>query len=114
MQRSPYSVYKSVEIGVNRKVVGNVENYLNMKFQTKIFTRSRENAKKLIFWPKYSYKKNLGFFGKNRALSLFYPYNGLTSCAKAKKSLKQFLRKSANRQTDCSMAPWPLSQRQSD
>ena len=36
--------------GVNRKVVDNVENYLNMKFQTKILTRSRENAKKkLIF-----------------------------------------------------------------
>ena len=32
--------------GVNRKVVDNVENYLNMKFQPKIFTRSQENAKK--------------------------------------------------------------------
>ena len=35
---------------VNRKVVDNVENYLNMKFQPKIFTRSRENGQKLIFW----------------------------------------------------------------
>ncbi len=30
----------------NRKVVDNDENYLNMKFQPKILTRSRENAKK--------------------------------------------------------------------
>ena len=37
---------KFLELGVNRKVVGNVENYLNMKFQPKIFTRSRENAEK--------------------------------------------------------------------
>ena len=35
--------------GVNRKVVDNVENYLYMKFQPKIFTRSRENAKKPHF-----------------------------------------------------------------
>ena len=35
--------------GVNRKVVDNVENYLTMKFQTKILTRSRENAKKPHF-----------------------------------------------------------------
>ena len=41
---------KFPELGVNRKVVGNVENYLNMKFQPKIFTRSRENAEKPHFW----------------------------------------------------------------
>jgi len=35
---------KFLELGVNRKVVGNVENYLNMKFQPKNFTRSRENS----------------------------------------------------------------------
>ena len=35
--------------GVNRKVVDNVENYLNMQFQPKIFTRSREKAKKPHF-----------------------------------------------------------------
>ena len=29
--------------------------------------------KNLIFWHKIAYKKNLGFFFKNRALSLFYP-----------------------------------------
>ena len=80
------------------KDVDNVENYLNMKFQKKTFTRSREMQKKLIFWPKNAYKKNLGFFGKN--LSLFYPYNGLTSCARAKKSLEQFSRKTPNRQTN--------------
>jgi len=40
---------KFPELGVNRKVVGNVENYLNMKFHPKILTRSRENAKKPHF-----------------------------------------------------------------
>ena len=40
---------KFLELGVNRKVVGNVENYSNMKFQPKIFTRSWENAKKPHF-----------------------------------------------------------------
>ena len=40
---------KFLELGVNRKVVDNVENYLNLKFQPKIFTRSRENAEKTHF-----------------------------------------------------------------
>ena len=31
---------KFLELGVNRKVVGNVENYLNMKFQPNNFMRS--------------------------------------------------------------------------
>ena len=35
--------------GVNRKVVDNVENYLNMKFQPKLMQRSRENGQKPIF-----------------------------------------------------------------
>jgi len=35
--------------GVNRKVVDNVENYLNMKFQPTLMTRSRENGQKPIF-----------------------------------------------------------------
>ena len=35
--------------GVNRKVVDNVENYLNMKFKPKIHPRSGENAKKTHF-----------------------------------------------------------------
>ena len=33
---------------INRKVVDNVENYLNMKFQTKIIAHSPENAKKKL------------------------------------------------------------------
>ena len=41
---------KFLELSVSRKVVGNVENYLNMKFQPKILTRSRENAKKPHFF----------------------------------------------------------------
>ena len=43
-------------------------------------------TKNLIFWYKIAYKKNLGHFFENRASSLFYIYNELTSCAKAKKS----------------------------
>ena len=35
--------------GVNRKVVDNVENYQNMKFQPKLMTRSRENGQKPHF-----------------------------------------------------------------
>ena len=69
---------------------------LNLNTSSKVV----EIAKNPIFGYKIAYKKNLGIFFKNRALSLFYPYNGLTSCAKAKKSLEQFSRKSANRQTD--------------
>ena len=39
-------------------------------------------AKNLIFW-KIAYKKNFGFFGENRASSLFYTYNRLTCCKKS-------------------------------
>ena len=39
-----------LELGVNRKVVGNDENYLNVKFQLTISTRSQENAEKPHFW----------------------------------------------------------------
>jgi hypothetical protein len=39
-----------LELGVNRKGVDNVENYLNMKFQPTILTRARENRKKTHFW----------------------------------------------------------------
>ena len=42
-------------------------------------------AKNLIF-QKIAYKKNFGFFGENRASSLFYTWNRLTCCKKAKKS----------------------------
>ena len=35
--------------GVYIKVVDNVENYLNMKFQPKLMQRSRENGQKPIF-----------------------------------------------------------------
>ena len=52
---------KFLELGVNRKVVGNVENYLNMKFQPKNFTRSRENAEKP---QKLLIKKIWAFFSK--------------------------------------------------
>ena len=34
---------------VNRKVVYNVENYLNMQFWPKLMQRSRENGKKTDF-----------------------------------------------------------------
>ena len=35
--------------GVNIKVVGSVENYLNIKFQPKLMACSRENGQKPIF-----------------------------------------------------------------
>ena len=38
--------------GDKRKVVGNVENYLNMQFQPKVMTRSQENGQKTHFWKK--------------------------------------------------------------
>ena len=50
--------------GVNRKVVDNVENYLNMQFQPKVMTHSRVNGQKTIFW-KIVYKKNECFPGKS-------------------------------------------------
>ena len=71
--------------GTNRKVVGNVENYLNMQFQPKVMTHSRVNGQKPIFW-KIAYKKNLRVFLENRASSLFYIYNGLTSCNVSEKT----------------------------
>ena len=40
--------------GVNRKVVDNVENYLNMKFQPKLMQRSRENGQKPDFLQQVS------------------------------------------------------------
>ena len=40
---------KFLELDLDRRVVGNVENYLNVKFQLKIFTSSRENAEKPHF-----------------------------------------------------------------
>ena len=35
--------------GVRRKVVDNVENYLNMQFQPKLMTHFRENGQKPVF-----------------------------------------------------------------
>ena len=53
-KKSPFLLKKWVKMsfpdhGVNRKVVDNVENYLNMKFQPKLMQRSRENGQKPIF-----------------------------------------------------------------
>ena len=73
------------DLVTNRRVVDNVENYLNVKFQPKILTRSRENAKK--------HKIAYNFFSRNfdrkyPAVSVSYYYHNLTSCTKAKKSLE--------------------------
>ena len=46
---SKWAKKKFLELGVNKKNVGNDENYLNMNFQQKIFTRSWENAEKPYF-----------------------------------------------------------------
>ena len=40
---------KFPDLVTKEKDEDNVENYLNMKFQTRLFTRSRENAKKAHF-----------------------------------------------------------------
>ena len=36
--------------GVNKKVVDNVENYLNMQFQPKVMTRYQENGQNPILF----------------------------------------------------------------
>ena len=53
--------------GVNRKVVDNVENYLNMKFQPKLMKRSRENGQKpsKTSFFEIAYKKNEIFVQKS-------------------------------------------------
>ena len=38
------------DLVTNEKDVDDVENYLYMKYQTKIYTGSQENAKKPHFW----------------------------------------------------------------
>ena len=75
MRKSPYSLYKSCE------------NYLNMKFRPKSLTRSRENPKKPDFL-KIAYKKNLRFFGGNRAVSRVLDFDPLTTYRISKKSLE--------------------------
>ena len=57
-----------------------------MIFQPKPMTRSRENGQKPHFSKNCLYKKKLRFFGENRASSLFYIYDGLTSCEFSEKS----------------------------
>ena len=64
------------------------------KFEPENFKTFQENPKKLIFWKLL--KKKSDFFRENRALSLFSPYNDLTLCTEANKSLDPNSRKSAN------------------
>ena len=90
IQNHSFLLKKRVKISfpdhvVNRKVVDNVENYLNMQFQPRVMTHSRVNGQKPIFW-KIAYKKNLRVFLENRASSLFYIYSGLTSCNVSEKT----------------------------
>ena len=77
--------------GVNRKVVDNDENYLYMKFQPKVMKHSRENGKAPRSFEKLLIKK-IGFFGENRALSLFYTWNRLTFCKKSEKLMAGSMR----------------------
>ena len=58
-----------------------------------VLEKSRKN---LIFWYKIAYKKKLGIFLENRALSLLSLYHCLTSCKKLERSLEPFLRKTIN------------------
>ena len=57
------------ELVTNRKVVDNVENYLNIKFQQKLMTRTRENGQKHHLFLKIAYKNNLRVFLEN---SIFF------------------------------------------
>ena len=61
-KKSPFLLKKWVKMsfpdhGVNRKVLDNVENYQNMKFQPTLMTRSRENGQKPHFLIKLLIKK---------------------------------------------------------
>ena len=60
---SKWVTMKFPDLVTNRKVVGNVENYLHIRFQPNILTRSREYPEKLIFY-KIAYKKKLGIFSE--------------------------------------------------
>ena len=51
--------------GVNRKVVDNVENYLNMKFQPKLMKRSRENGQKTSKTSFFDIKLLISFFSRD-------------------------------------------------
>ena len=54
---------------------------------------SQENGLKPHFGPIFARTR---IFLQNRALSLLVPYDALTSCQKAKKSLEPLSRKSVN------------------
>ena len=57
--------------GVNRKVVDNVKHYINMKFQQKLMTRSRENGQKPDFLQQVSLFHRKALFQKIRFLAIF-------------------------------------------
>ena len=71
---------KFLELGVNRKVVGNVPSNLYMNFQPNLATRSRENVQKpqknlkIEVRDKNSIWGKSRFFMKNPSLPFFYPY----------------------------------------
>ena len=87
--------------GVNIKVVDNVENYRNMKFQPKIFTRSWENAKKPhfwhIFWCDCRMQKSLYSLYKSCRqwpIECIYEFSAESSHTFSKKKIRIFRRKS--------------------
>ena len=87
-------------IGVNRKVIDNVENYLNMKFQSKLMRHCRENgqrpAKTSFFHINCLQKKSEIFVPK----SGFVTWNRLTCCKKSEKTIGGKYENSCCRQTD--------------
>ena len=58
-----------------------------------VFEKMAKMADFLQFFAKIN---RSGFFFENRALSVLSPYDALTSCKKAKKSLEPFLRSGAD------------------
>ena len=80
--------------GVPWKVVDNGLINLNLQYERSSQASFRESDEKQDF-SKIAYKKIENFFGKiPRPISS--PDSGEHSCAKAKKSLEQFLRKTLN------------------
>ena len=62
-------------------------------FSQKLSRVLEKMPKNLIFGQKRAQKKIWWFLSANRALSLLFSYDALTSCQKAKKSLEPLLRK---------------------
>ena len=75
-----------------------------MKFQKPLMNGCRDMDKKYQKYPQNGvfppFVTTQGFFFKNRALSLLYPYGALTSCKKLEKNNEQSLKTDHEPRTD--------------